>query len=66
MSVGGDSRAQFDGAIQTVKDFFLVHEADYRGELLYSHVDAKGEIERHPTALQEAFDLGIRAVKEAW
>ena len=64
--VGGDPRAQFGGAILTVKDFFQVHEADYWGELLYSHVDVKGEIERHPTALQEAFDLGIRAVKETW
>ncbi len=64
--VGGDRRARFDGARQTVADFFRVHEADYWGELLYAHVDSKGEIERHPTALQEAFDLGVGAVMEPW
>lgn len=64
--VGGDSRRFFDGVVQTVRDFFVVHEADYWGELLYNDVDAKGEIEKHPTALQEAFDLGIRAVEEPW
>ena len=66
ISVGGDPRVRFDGVRLTVRDFFRVNEADYWGELLYSHVDAKGEIERHPTALQEAFDLGRRAVEEPW
>ena len=64
--VGGDPRPDFDGVIRTVKDFFAVHEADYWGELLYGNVDARGEIRTHPTALQEAFDLGGRAVKETW
>ncbi len=64
--VGGDSRAHFDGVCLTVRDFFRVNEADYWGELLYTGVDAAGEIERHPTALQEAFDLGRRAVEEPW
>lgn len=64
--VGGDRRAQFDGVRLTVRDFFRVNEADYWGELLYSGVDAAGEIEHHPTALQDAFDLGHRAVAEPW
>ena len=64
--VGGDRRTCFAGAVRTVEDFFVVHETDYWGELLYPGVDAKGEIEAHPTPLQEAFDLGVRAVEEPW
>lgn len=64
--VGGDSRAYFDGVRLTVRDFFRVHEADYWGEQLYSGIDTAGEIERHPTALQEAFELGVRAVMKPW
>ena len=64
--VGGSPKLHFDGVIRTVKAFFAVHEAGYWGALLYGHVDAKGEICKHPTALQEAFALGTRAVEEGW
>ena len=64
--VGGSPKLHFDGVIRTVKAFFAVHEADYWGALLYGHVDAKGDILKHPTASQEAFDLGVRAVNDAW
>ena len=64
--VGGSPRPYFDGVIRTVKAFFAVHEADYWRALLHEHVDAKGEILKHPTALQEAFALGTRAVEEGW
>ena len=64
--VGGDLQPDFSGAIRTVKGFFSVHETDYWGELLFSNVDARDEIEKHPPALQGAFDLGIRAVEETW
>lgn len=64
--VGGDPQPDFGGTIQTVRDFFGVHEADYWGELLFGNVDPKGEIQKHPAALQEAFALGVRAVDEAW
>jgi multimeric flavodoxin WrbA len=63
--VGGDAEPDFSGAVQTVKGFFSVHEADYWGELFYVNVDAKGEILEHPTALQDAFELGRRAVWES-
>jgi len=66
-SVGGTvPRPDFSGAIRTVKGFFGLYEADYWAELLYGPVDAKGDILKHPTALQESFDLGMRAVNEAW
>ena len=64
--VGGGPQPDFSGVVRTVKGFFGVYEVDYWGELLYGDVDAKGEIKAHPTALQEAFDLGVRAVEESW
>jgi len=64
--VGGDRRPHFDGVTRTVRAFFIVHEADYWAELLYSNVDAKGDIMNHPDALQQARDLGARAVLESW
>jgi multimeric flavodoxin WrbA len=66
ISVGGDSRRHFGGVLRTVRDYFTVYETDYWAGLLYNHVDLRGEIEQHPTALQEAFDLGRRAVQEDW
>ncbi len=62
ISVGGGVDADFNGTVHTVRDFFNVNEADYWGELLYDEVDKKGEIEGHPTALQDAFDLGVKSV----
>jgi putative NADPH-quinone reductase len=64
--VGGDSQPDLSGAIRTVESFFSVYEADYWADLLYRSVDAKGEIQKHPTAMQDAFTLGVRAVEEPW
>ena len=64
INVGGEPQPDFGGAIRTVRGFFGVYEADYWSELLYGNTDARGEIHNHPTALQETFDLGIRAVTE--
>ena len=64
IGVGGDSREDFSGVIQTVKRFFDVQQADFWGRLLFAGVDAKGEIGNHPTALQEAHDLGFRAATD--
>lgn len=66
IGVGGEAEPDFRGAIRTVEGFFGVHEADYWHELLYGNLDARGEVEEHPTALQEALDLGRRAVEEPW
>ncbi len=66
ISVGGGKRRYFEGVVKTVKDFFVVNEADYWGDLLIHNVDAKGKIEEHPTALDEALKLGARAVEEPW
>ena len=53
----------FEGAILTVKYFFDVFNAEYVGELLFRGVEAKGDILRHPEALQQAFEAGRRLVQ---
>ncbi len=50
----------FDGAILTVKYFFDVLNAEYAGELVFRGVEAKGDILKHPEALQQAYDMGRR------
>ena len=53
----------FEGSILTVKYFFDVLNAEYVGELLYRGVEAKGDILKHPEALQRAFEVGRRLVQ---
>lgn len=48
----------FDGSILTLKYFFQAIGVQYAGELLIRGVDKKGEIKDHPTALNDAFELG--------
>ncbi len=52
----------FDGAVLTVKYFFDVLNAEYVGELVFRGVEAKGDILKHPEALQQAFEAGRRLV----
>jgi multimeric flavodoxin WrbA len=52
----------FEGAILTVKYFFDVLNAEYTGELLYREVDGKGEILKHPEALEQAREAGRKLV----
>lgn len=61
VSVGGRKAAgNFEPAIATVRAFFAVLDFAYAGELIYPGVDEKGEITHHPTALQDAFDAGVK------
>jgi multimeric flavodoxin WrbA len=63
ISVGGTKGQKvFEGAILTAKYFFDVLNAEYVGELVFRQVDAKGEILKHPEALQQAFEAGRRLV----
>ena len=48
----------FDGAVLTVKYFFDVLNAEYAGELVFRDVEARGDILKHPEALQQAFEAG--------
>ncbi len=54
----------FEGSILTVKYFFDVLNADYAGDLLFRGVEAKGDILKHPEALQQAFEAGRKLVLE--
>lgn len=50
----------FDGSILTLKYFFQAIGVEYVGELLVRGVDKKGDIQKQPTALTDAFKLGQR------
>lgn len=54
----------FDGSILTVKYFFQSIGVKYVDELLVRGVDKRGEIEQHPSALSDAFELGRRLAQE--
>ena len=50
----------FEGSILTVKYFFKSIDVEYSDELLIRGVDKKGEIREHPTALNDAYEMGKR------
>lgn len=50
----------FEGAILTVKYFFDALNAEYTSELVYRGVEGKGEILKHPGALEQAREAGRR------
>ena len=50
----------FDGSIATVRYFFKTIGVEYMEELLIRGVDQKGDIQQHPSALKDAFELGQR------
>lgn len=63
ISVGGTKgQKTFEGAILTTKYFFDVLNAEYAGELVLREVDAKGDVLKHPEALQQAFEAGRKLV----
>ena len=54
----------FDGSIATVRYFFKTIGVEYAEELLIRGVDQKGDIQQHPSALKDAFELGQRLVQK--
>ena len=54
----------FEGSILTVKYFFEAIGVVYVDELLVRGVDKRGEINEHPTALSDAFELGKRLAQK--
>jgi len=63
ISVGATKgKRLFDGPVLTVKYFFEAIGVKYSGELLVRGVDNKGQIQEHPTALDDAFRLGQELV----
>jgi NAD(P)H-dependent FMN reductase len=65
ISVGGMRIANlFEPALATVKALFKVLDIAYAGELLFSAVDEKRAIKKHPDALKQAFLAGQKLVAE--
>jgi multimeric flavodoxin WrbA len=63
ISVGATKGAKlFDGTLLTIKYFFDTMDAELSQTLLYKSIDGKGDILKHPTALQEAYTLGASLV----
>jgi multimeric flavodoxin WrbA len=54
----------FDGSIATVRYFFKTVGVEYAEELLIRGVDQKGDIQQHPSALKDAFELGRRLAQK--
>ena len=65
ISVGGRKIANlFEPALATVKTFFRILDIPYVGELLFSGVDERGAIAKHPDALRQAFLSGQELVED--
>ncbi|MCK5584455.1 flavodoxin family protein [Candidatus Bipolaricaulota bacterium] len=63
IAVGATHGAKlFDGVKLTARYFFDAVGMDYAEELLVRGVDAKGEVQDHPSALDGAYELGKRLV----
>jgi multimeric flavodoxin WrbA len=66
VSVGGTRlRHLFEPAMATVKSWFTTLDINYAGELVFSGIDERGDIDLHPSALKDAFAVGQKlAVKD--
>ena len=65
VSVGGRKIANlFEPALVTVKTLFRVLDVTYAGEMLFSGIDEKGSIAKHPDALRQAFLAGQKLVED--
>lgn len=66
ISVGGRRTPNlFEPALATVKAFFAVLDVKFVGQLLFSAVDEKGEILKHPDAMRQAFEAGQKFVADS-
>ncbi|MHC4426165.1 MAG: flavodoxin family protein [Planctomycetota bacterium] len=63
IAVGGSkSKKQFESIRLTMKTYFDALDANYAANLFINKVDDRGDIERHPSALKEAYRLGTQLV----
>ncbi len=64
ISVGGSKIANlFESALDMVKTVFRIMDVTHAGELLFSGIDEKGAIAKHPDALNQAFLAGQKLVE---
>ena len=47
-----------------MRALFKVIDVDYAGDLLFPGIDEKGAIDKHPTALKDAFTAGQKLVTD--
>jgi multimeric flavodoxin WrbA len=60
LSAGGSrGKRTFDGVLLTIRYFYDALDMEFADKLLYQELDAKGAIQNHPTALREAYELGM-------
>jgi multimeric flavodoxin WrbA len=52
----------FDGQIKTIRYFLEPLDASLTGSLLFRTIEKKGDILRHPTALDEAYQAGRKFI----
>jgi multimeric flavodoxin WrbA len=63
IAVGGSrSKKQFECVRLTMKTYFDSLQVHYTANLFVNKIDALGEIEKHPTAMKEAYRLGSQLV----
>lgn len=63
LSVGGFGHRGFWPCTQKlIRTWFVCCDIEYLGGLFYHNVDAKGDIEKHPSALDEARETGRRLI----
>jgi multimeric flavodoxin WrbA len=63
IAVGGSkSKKQFECIRLTMKSYFDSLQVHYTANLFINQIDALGEIEKHPTAMNEAYRLGSQLV----
>jgi multimeric flavodoxin WrbA len=63
IAVGGSkSKKQFESIRLTMKTYFDALDVNYAANLFVNKVDDRGDIERHPSALKEAYRLGSQLV----
>ncbi|MCU0580127.1 MAG: flavodoxin family protein [Desulfobacterota bacterium] len=55
-------QTMFDGSKMMAKYFYDALDKSYEGGLFYARIEKKGTIRDHPQALQEAYELGRKAV----
>ena len=59
IAVGGSrSKKQFESVRLTMKSYFDSLQVHYTANLFVNKIDALGDIEKHPSALKEAYRLG--------
>jgi multimeric flavodoxin WrbA len=65
ISVGGRRIPNlFEPTLVMIKSFFHILDVTYAGDLLFTGIDEKGAIAKHPDALKQAFLAGEKLVAE--